>query len=109
LGPSKAKDLIFTARTLTAAEALEFGLVNYVSSLGTTAYDRSLELAASIAKNAPLALRAAKHAVSRSTDLPLETGLDFERASYETLIPTRDRMEALEAFRQKRNPIFTGE
>jgi len=39
----------------------------------------------------------------------VHSGLDFERASYETLIPTRDRMEALEAFRQKRKPIFIGE
>ncbi len=69
LGPSKAKDLIFTARTLTATEALEWGisvsplkfhsvhnrlfkgLVNYVSTPGTTAFNRSLELAISIAKN----------------------------------------------------------
>lgn len=36
-------------------------------------------------------------------------GLDFERAYYESLLPTRDRLEALEAFREKRKPIFTGE
>lgn len=58
---------------------------------------------------APLALRAAKQAVSRSEDLALETGLDFERASYETLLPTKDRMEALQAFREKRKPLFQGE
>ncbi|KAJ3518051.1 hypothetical protein NLJ89_g86 [Agrocybe chaxingu] len=109
LGPSKAKDLIFTARTLTATEALEWGLVNYVSAPGTTAFDRSLKLAEAIAKNAPLALRAAKQAISRSEDLPLETGLDFERASYETLLTSKDRTEALEAFREKRRPLFMGE
>ncbi|KDR83918.1 hypothetical protein GALMADRAFT_236416 [Galerina marginata CBS 339.88] len=109
LGPSKAKDLIFTARQLSAPEALEWGLVNYISTPGTTAMDRSLMLAGSIAKNAPLALRAAKQAISRSEDLALEPGLDFERASYETLLTSRDRTEALEAFREKRQPIFTGE
>ncbi|KAF8165504.1 ClpP/crotonase-like domain-containing protein [Crassisporium funariophilum] len=109
LGPSKAKDLIFTARTLSAAEALDWGLVNYVSSPGTTAFDRSLSLAETIAKNAPLALRAAKQAISRSEDLPLETGLDFERASYETLLTSYDRTEALQAFKEKRRPIFKGE
>ncbi|PPQ77438.1 hypothetical protein CVT25_011020 [Psilocybe cyanescens] len=109
LGPSRAKDLIFTARTLTAVEALDWGLVNYVSSPATTAMERSLVLAEAIVKNAPLALRAAKQAISRSEDLPLETGLDFERASYETLLTTRDRTEALEAFQQKRRPLFTGE
>ncbi|KAF7775907.1 hypothetical protein Agabi119p4_4300 [Agaricus bisporus var. burnettii] len=109
LGISKAKDLIFTARSLSAREALEFGLVNYVSDPGSTAFDRALVLAQSIAKNAPLALRAAKHSVSRSSDLALETGLDFERASYETLLPTKDRLEALAAFKEKRRPIFLGE
>ncbi|KAF8913745.1 ClpP/crotonase-like domain-containing protein [Gymnopilus junonius] len=109
IGPSRAKDLIYTARTLTAVEALEWGLVNYVSTPGTTAFERSLSLAESIARNAPLALRAAKQAISRSEDLALETGLDFERATYETLLTTRDRSEALEAFREKRRPIFTGE
>lgn len=109
LGPSKAKDLIFTARTLSAVEALEWGLVNYISSPGATAFDRSLSLAGSIIKNAPLALRAAKQAISRSEDLPLETGLDFERASYETLLTSQDRTEALQAFKEKRRPNFKGE
>ncbi|KAF5363545.1 hypothetical protein D9756_000362 [Leucocoprinus leucothites] len=109
LGIARAKDLIFTARSLNAQEALNWGLVNYVSDPGTSAFDRALILAESIAKNAPLALRAAKSAVSRSEDLALETGLDFERASYETLLPTKDRIEALTAFREKRRPVFRGE
>ncbi|KNZ77143.1 Methylglutaconyl-CoA hydratase, mitochondrial [Termitomyces sp. J132] len=109
LGPSKAKDLIFTARNLTAQEALAWGLVDYISSPETSAFDRALTVAEVIAKNAPLALRAAKQAISRSEDLALEKGLDFERASYETLLPTQDRLEALQAFRAKRNPVFKGE
>ncbi|TFK71785.1 ClpP/crotonase [Pluteus cervinus] len=109
LGPSKAKDLIFTARLLSASEALQWGLVDYVSDPGTSAFDRALVLAEKIASNAPLALRAAKQAISRSEDLPLETGLDFERASYEPLLHTQDRLEALQAFREKRRPLFKGE
>jgi len=109
LGPSKAKDLIFTARTLSAEEAYDWGLVDYVSSPGSSAFDRATSLAESIAKNAPLALRAAKQAISRSEDLALETGLDFERASYEGLLKSRDRLEALEAFKEKRRPVFKGE
>ncbi|TFK43693.1 ClpP/crotonase-like domain-containing protein [Crucibulum laeve] len=109
LGPSKSKDLIFTARMLAAEEALAWGLVNYISTPETTAYDRALTLAETIVKNAPLALRAAKQAISRSEDLALETGLDFERASYETLLTTYDRTEALNAFKEKRRPVFKGE
>lgn len=90
IGLSKAKDLIFTARLLTASDALDLGnlilarmypllisnqgLVDYVSLEGSSAFDRALLLAGQIAKNAPLALRAAKLAISRASDLPLEPG-----------------------------------
>ncbi|KAF8138501.1 ClpP/crotonase-like domain-containing protein [Boletus edulis] len=116
LGLSKAKDLVFTARMLTAAEALDWGVVDYVSTPPSSAYDRALQLAQDIAKNAPLALRAAKQALSRAGDISLESGerelapcLDFERASYNLLLTTKDRIEALEAFKAKRPPVFRGE
>ncbi|TFL00550.1 ClpP/crotonase-like domain-containing protein [Pterulicium gracile] len=109
LGVSKAKDLIFTGRALNAQEAVDIGLVDYVSDQGTTAFDRSLELAKRISVNAPLALRAAKQAISRASDLSLETGLDFERASYDVLLSSKDRLEALQAFKEKRKPVFKGE
>lgn len=58
---------------------------------------------------APLALQAAKKAISRAPELSLEPGLDFERASYEPLLHTKDRLEALDAFKAKRAPVFKGE
>ncbi|THH26815.1 hypothetical protein EUX98_g7373, partial [Antrodiella citrinella] len=109
LGLSKAKNLIFTGRSLTAEEALEYGLVDYVSGQGVSAADRAVELAREISANAPLALRAAKQAISRAPELELEAGLDFERASYEGLLHSTDRVEALNAFKEKRAPVFKGE
>ncbi|KAH9965992.1 ClpP/crotonase-like domain-containing protein [Russula dissimulans] len=109
LGLSKAKDLIFTGRSLTAAEAEELGLVDYVSDKDTPAIDRALSLAEEIAANAPLALRSAKLAISRALEFSLEPGLDFERAAYEPLLQTKDREEALQAFKEKRKPVFKGE
>ncbi|KAK7054236.1 enoyl-CoA hydratase [Favolaschia claudopus] len=109
LGQSKAKDLIFTGRSLNAQDAFEWGLVDYVSDPEQTAFDKALALGEMIARNAPLAVRAAKLVISRSEDLPLETGLDFERATYNLLIPSRDRVEALQAFKEKRKPQFKGE
>ncbi|KAI4523717.1 ClpP/crotonase [Schizophyllum commune Tattone D] len=109
LGVAKAKDLIFTARVLNAAEALEYGVVDYISDSGSTGFDRALQVAEKIASNAPLALRAAKQAISRAVDLPLESGLDFERACYEGLLHSKDRLEALAAFKEKRKPVFNGE
>lgn len=58
---------------------------------------------------APLALRAAKHALSLSPDISLAAGLDLERACYEPLLVTKDRTEALAAFGEKRKPVFKGE
>ncbi|EIN11133.1 hypothetical protein PUNSTDRAFT_64310 [Punctularia strigosozonata HHB-11173 SS5] len=109
LGLAKAKDMIFTGRMLTAQEAHAWGLVDYVSEEGSSGFYRALQLAQSIAANAPLALRAAKQAISRAPELALEPGLDFERASYEPLLHSKDRIEALEAFQEKRVPIFKGE
>ncbi|TFY78718.1 hypothetical protein EWM64_g5289 [Hericium alpestre] len=109
LGLSKAKDLIFTGRSLSGPEAKEWGLVDYVSDEGVTAVDRALVLAKEISENAPLALRSAKRAISRAPELSLEPGLDFERASYEPLLKSKDRAEALQAFKEKRRPVFRGE
>lgn len=109
LGISKAKNLIFTGRALTAHEALEFGVVDYVSEEDKSAVDKALVLAEEISENAPLALRAAKQAINRAPELALEAGLDFERSSYEPLLKTKDRDEALEAFKEKRKPVFKGE
>ncbi|KAG8920300.1 hypothetical protein FRC01_000835 [Tulasnella sp. 417] len=109
LGASKAKTLIFTGRMLTAEDALEWGIVDVVADPGSTAYDAALKLAKEINQSAPLALRAAKMAISKAPELDLDSGLSFERACYEPLLSTSDRMEALNAFREKRKPIFKGE
>ena len=58
---------------------------------------------------APLALRAAKLAISRAPELALESGLDFENACYQPLLTSKDRDEALLAFKEKRTPQFKGE
>jgi len=109
IGVSKSKDLIFTGRALSAEHALSMGLVDYISESNSSGFDRAVQLARQISLNAPLALRAAKKAISRAPELSLEPGLDFERATYETLLHTKDRVEALEAFKAKRAPVFIGE
>ncbi|KAJ7929983.1 ClpP/crotonase-like domain-containing protein [Mycena leptocephala] len=108
-GTQRATRLLGQARQRLSFSLVGFCLVDYISEPGSTAFDKALSLAEMIARNAPLAVRAAKHVISRSDDLPLETGLDFERAAYNLLIPSRDRVEALEAFKEKRRPVFKGE
>lgn len=58
---------------------------------------------------APLSLRAAKVAINQGIEVDLASGLELEKAVYAQLIPTRDRLEGLKAFAEKRKPVYTGE
>lgn len=109
IGLTRAKEAVFTGRMLNAQVAKDWGLVDYVAEAPATAYNRALELAAEMAGSAPLALRAAKASISLALEVPLDAGLEHERACYEPLLSTRDRVEALDAFREKREPVFRGE
>jgi methylglutaconyl-CoA hydratase len=108
IGSSRAKELIFTGRRIGAEEALHLGLVDRVVAIGT-ALESSLALAREILPNGPVALRMAKLAVNRGLDLDRDSGLAFEQACYAQVIPTRDRLEGLAAFREKRRPQYKGE
>jgi enoyl-CoA hydratase/carnithine racemase len=109
IGPSKAKELILTARKISAEEAFEYGIVNRVAETAEQAREQARNLANEITENAPLAVYQAKYAVDKGSSVDLQTGLDLESKAYEVIIPTRDRVEALEAFREKRKPVFNGE
>lgn len=109
IGPSKAKELILTARKITAEEALGLGILNGLAEDHKQLLDMCENLAKEILENAPLAVYQAKYAIDRGMGVDLQTGLDLESKAYEVIIPTKDRVEALEAFREKRKPRFTGE
>lgn len=108
IGASRAKELIFTARRIDAVEAERLGLVDRVAPAGG-ALDAALALAREILPNGPVALRMAKQAVSRGLDMDRDAGLAFEQACYAQVIPTKDRLEGLAAFREKRKPQYRGE
>ena len=108
IGVSRAKELLFTARRITAAEAGSLGLVDRVVAAGE-ALEAALALAREILPNGPLALRLAKQAVNHGISLNLSSGLALEQACYAQVIPTKDRQEGLAAFREKRPPKFRGE
>ena len=107
VGKSRAKDLILTGRRLQAAEAETMGLVNRVAKDGHLR-EEALELAAAIAANGPVAVRAAKAAIDGGSELPQEKGLELEARCYALTLPTSDRLEALAAFSEKRKPVFQG-
>jgi enoyl-CoA hydratase/carnithine racemase len=106
VGPARAKELIFTARKLTAPEAYEYGLVNRVVPRAEL-LDTARTLAAEIAKQGPLGVRAAKRAINGG--LSTAAGLALEWEAYQTVVPTQDRLEGLRAFAEKRAPVYRGE
>ncbi|KAA1040264.1 enoyl-CoA hydratase [Macrococcus equipercicus] len=104
-GPSRAKELIFTAEPVSADTALELGLLEEVSA---DVVESAIKLAERISKNAPLAVTAAKKAVNRALDLPLADGLHYERECYDLVLNSEDRIEGLQAFKEKRKPNYKG-
>lgn len=109
VGPMWAKRLIFTAARLDATKALEIGLLTEIGQDLDDALRIAREMAAAIAANGPVAVRAAKWAINKGLEVDLHTGLALEDQAYEMVLPTQDRLEALAAFAEKRKPVFRGE
>ncbi|MGI9613511.1 MAG: enoyl-CoA hydratase/isomerase family protein [Acidimicrobiales bacterium] len=108
LGWSKAAELLFTARTLTAAEALDLGLVSTVVP-GDELADTAAALAAEITANAPLAIRASKRMMRHAMSENLE---DHVQRQYLALLPlfgTKDFREGLASYLEKRPADFHGQ
>jgi enoyl-CoA hydratase/carnithine racemase len=97
VGPSRAKDIIFTGRFVKADEALAIGLVDRVVPADEV-YAAALEWAGQFAGAASLALRAAKEAVDRGLEVDLETGLEIERQQFAALFATDDRTIGMASF-----------
>ncbi len=108
VGLSKAKELIYTARRIDAQTALAIGLVNQVAE-PENLMETALKLAKEISRNGPVAVQQAKFALNYGSECSLGVALPLESKAYEITIPTKDRLEALNAFAEKRSPVFTGE
>ncbi len=103
IGPGRAADLILSGRTVPAAEAHAIGLADRLVPAGT-AREEALALAARIAANSPVAVRAAKRALRAGAALPLAAALEVEDAAWRTAAASADRREGIAAFTQKRPP-----
>jgi enoyl-CoA hydratase len=102
-----AKELIFTGRTIDAAEALEHGLVNAVYEPAEL-MQKTRELAERLAAKSPVALAWAKEAANLALQGPHRTNLEAEARLFAMAFASEDRKEGMAAFIEKREPKFTG-
>ncbi|WP_030200455.1 enoyl-CoA hydratase/isomerase family protein [Streptomyces sp. NRRL S-87] len=97
IGPSKAKDLIFTGRMVKADEALALGLVDRVVPAAEV-YEQAHAWAAKLAQGPAIALRAAKESVDGGLEADIDTGLTIERNWFSALFATEDREIGMRSF-----------
>ncbi|WRZ90452.1 enoyl-CoA hydratase-related protein [Streptomyces sp. NBC_01007] len=97
IGPSKAKDLIFTGRMVKADEALALGLVDRVVPAADV-YTEAHAWAARLAQGPAIALRAAKESIDAGLETDIETGLTIERNWFAGLFATEDREHGMRSF-----------
>jgi enoyl-CoA hydratase/carnithine racemase len=106
VGERRAKELIFSAAPFTAAQALEWGMVNRIFDHQSQLLEAALATAEVIASNAPLSIRQAKKSIHYGLQSDLMTGYRFEIEAYNRLVTTEDRREGVRAFNEKRRPLF---
>jgi enoyl-CoA hydratase/carnithine racemase len=107
VGKARAMELVLTGRRFSAAEAQEMGMVNRVTKKAKW-LDEALELAAVVARRPPLASRLAKEAILTAEETGLTAGVEAERRLFGVAMATEDRVEAMQAFLEKRKPDFHG-
>ncbi|MER7412880.1 MULTISPECIES: enoyl-CoA hydratase/isomerase family protein [Streptomyces] len=105
VGAARAAELIFSARRVEAAEARDIGLVDQLTAEGE-ARTEALALAARIAANSPVGLRAAKRALRTGWGTDLRSGMEIEEAAWRTVAFSADRAEGVAAFNEKRKPVW---
>jgi enoyl-CoA hydratase/carnithine racemase len=105
IGKGKALELLMTADTVSAGEALEIGLVSRLAPPEALAAETQ-KLAEAIAAKGPLALRYLKEAINKGMDMTLEQGLRLEADLYFLLHTTSDRAEGIKSYLEKRKPDY---
>lgn len=107
VGIGIALDWISTGRDINPDEALRAGLISD-SVPKDQLLEKAKEIAHKIAENGPVGVQAAKQAIREGYDLPFEESLEIEWAEYLKTISTKDRLEGLQAFSEKRKPDYKG-
>jgi enoyl-CoA hydratase len=107
IGPNKAKEMIFSGKTLTAQQAKEWGVVNEVFTAEELPI-KVMEIARLIARNGMVAVATAKDAIVNGLNMAKEDGLRYESSLFANLFATEDQKEGMQAFIAKRKAEFKG-
>ncbi|MCB1548112.1 MAG: enoyl-CoA hydratase/isomerase family protein [Hyphomicrobiaceae bacterium] len=107
VGERRAKEIIMTGRAFTAQQAYEWGLVNKVCE-PEKLLEETIETARIIAGNAPQSIMRAKRSVTVANQVDRHTGYQFELEAYNRLVGLEDRQEGINAFNEKRKPVYKG-
>lgn len=108
VGLRRAKELCFTAASFTAEQACDWGIVNQICT-PEQLLPAVINVAEKIAANAPIAVRQSKSSMNMSDHLDIQNGYLYEIAAYNFLLTTKDRVEGIAAFNEKRQAAFSGE
>ncbi|WP_062199608.1 enoyl-CoA hydratase/isomerase family protein [Massilibacterium senegalense] len=107
LGKVKAMEWLCLGEQMTAKEACDYGVINHVYPKEALAAE-VLRFANTLATKPPLSLRFIKEAVQTALDYPLDEGLALERKNFYLLFSSQDQKEGMQAFIEKRKPLFKG-
>lgn len=105
VGPSRAKELIFTGARFDADQGREWGLVARVVPMEMLSAAAG-ELALDICRSSPVAVRAAKASIDAALGSTIEDGIEVENEGWKQVIASADRLEGIEAFNDKRDPAW---
>ena len=108
VGARRAKEIILTGTPFSAADGYEWGMINKVVP-GPELMAHVLATAAKIAANAPVSVRQAKKSIDRAADMDRASGFAFEIEAYNRTVVTQDRQEGINAFNEKRKPVYKGQ
>lgn len=107
VGKGRAKELLFTADMIDAAEAYRIGLANKVVAPGEL-INAAKTLAQKIMSRAPIAVQVCKTAVNEGLDVDLDSGIAYEAEVFGLCFATEDQKEGMAAFVEKRKAVFKG-
>ncbi|MCB1171326.1 MAG: enoyl-CoA hydratase/isomerase family protein [Leptospiraceae bacterium] len=108
IGQALATEMILSAERIDAETALKRNLIRELADDADGLRQQALRWMQRVCENAPLSLVLARQAIEKGMEMTLEEGLKLERQLYEKTLETEDRLEALQAFKEKRKPQFKG-